>query len=57
MDVLVEVSKNKNGIDFTVKVMKPNAAPQIFNNLPVMHCLIACKCSDDEMKNAKIIEC
>jgi hypothetical protein len=50
------VSRDKNEVDFSVKVLKDGIAPQIFNNKPVIDCLIALKCSIEEIKNCKIIE-
>jgi hypothetical protein len=47
----VRVEHAKNGLDFTVTVMRPNRAPQHINNLPVVTCLERCGCSEDEIKN------
>jgi hypothetical protein len=49
MNVTVEVQKAKNEIDFTVKVIKPNCAPQLFNNLPIIDCLVNTGCSVEQI--------
>jgi hypothetical protein len=55
MTKAIVTKSKKNDLDFTVKVLKDGLAPQIFNNTPIIDCLIAVKCSEDEIKNCEII--